>query len=183
MLSLALALAAALLFLNVDMKTLRSWISRRPFGLTARQVVAVGLVALAIAVLPWQLLVRTEPTPAPESGPLNLRGLWRGPTASEDASLIGALCSELADEIEWDGMQNEPSLKTGVSLDELRKRARQLRCKGISIGERQPVARDAIADYLEQKVGVGGGDLTAESRSAWVSAFRAIGGAASEAAQ
>ena len=93
------------------------------------------------------------------------------------------MLNELADEIEWDGTQSEPSLRTGVQIDQLRKTARVLRCRGESVGDRQPKARDKIASYLEQHVGTDGGTLTPESRSAWVSAFRDVGRASIDAAQ
>jgi hypothetical protein len=95
------------------------------------------------------------------------------------------LCNELADEIEFDGTQPEAEryLKSGVAVDELRKAARILRCRGISIGDRQPQARDLIATYLDEHVGTDGGPLTAETRAAWVTAYRDIGRAASDAAK
>ena len=119
----------------------------------------------------------------PDAGPLVLRGMFVSPTASDDASLIGALCNELADEIEFDGGQPTPYLATGVSVDELRKAARVLRCRGVSIGDRQPKARDAIAKYLDEKVGTDGGPLTPDVRAAWVAAYRDIGRAATDAAK
>jgi hypothetical protein len=114
-----------------------------------------------------------------------LRGTFLGPSASDDASLVGALCHELADEIEFDGTQPEAEryLKSGVAVDELRKAARVLRCRGISIGDRQPQARDIIAAYLDKNVGTDGGPLTAETRAAWVTAYRDIGRAATDAAK
>jgi len=60
---------------------------------------------------------------------------------------------------------------------------REFRCRGISIGDRQPVARDVIAKYLEDAVGTDGGPLTPEQRSAWVAAYRDIGRAATDAAK
>jgi hypothetical protein len=123
------------------------------------------------------------PTPAPDAGPLSLAGLFAGETASEDAALIGAMCSELADEIEFSSGKPDGYLSTGVAVDELRKRTRILRCRGISIGDRQPSARDAIAKYLDEAVGTDGGPLTAEQRTAWVVAYRDLGRAATDAAK
>jgi hypothetical protein len=109
--------------------------------------------------------------------------LFAGETASEDAALIGAMCSELADEIEFSSGHPDGYLSTGIAVDELRKRTRILRCRGISIGDRQPAARDAIAKYLEDAVGTDGGPLTPEQRTAWVVAYRDLGRAASDAAK
>ena len=91
---------------------------------------------------------------------------------------MAALTGELADEIAWDGQQDDPVFKTGVALDELRQRARQLRCRGVSIGQRQPQARDAIARHLEAAVGNSGGPIDDAQRAAWVQAFIDISEAA-----
>lgn len=182
MLSVLLVLAAASLFFGFDAEKLLSFWRSLKVKVDAKKAAAVGLVLLALLLMPSARQPEV-PTPAPDAGPLNLKGLFSGPTASDDASIVGALCSELADEIEYDGEQQQPYLKTGVSVDELRKAARILRCKGVSIGDRQPKARDAIATYLEENVGTDGGALTAESRAAWVSAYRDIGRAASDAAR
>lgn len=181
MLSIAVILMAAAVYFGVDQAKIAAVFESVRSKVSVRQLIALALVALAFALLP--LRARRDPVPQPvPSGPLSLEGRFTGPTASEDASLIGCLLTELADEIEWDGMQPEPFFKTGVSIDHLRKTARLLRCRGISIGDRQPAARDAIADYLESKVGTDGGPLSAEQRAAWVTAFRDAGRAANDAA-
>jgi hypothetical protein len=152
--------------------------------LTPRHYAGVALVAAAVAYgLGPSSAPTPGPTPAPDAGPLSLAGLFAGETASEDASLIGALCSELADEIEFSSGKPDGYLSTGIAVDELRKRTRILRCRGISIGDRQPAARDAIAKYLEDAVGTDGGPLTAEQRTAWVAAYRDLGRAATDAAK
>jgi hypothetical protein len=119
------------------------------------------------------------PTPAPgPSGDLVLRGKFVGPTAAADAATLAAFAEELASEIEHDAMQAEPFFKSGVAYDELRTRARVLRCRGESIGERQPRVREAIQTYLEKAVGTSGGPVSAEQRTAWAVAYREIGRAA-----
>lgn len=150
--------------------------------LDVRLVGAALLVAagLAFAVSPRS---RTdEPTPVP-SGPLDLRGTFVGPSASSDAATISALVLELADELELDGMNAAPLWSTGVAIDDLRRRAREFRCRGESIGERQPAARDLIAAYLDNQVGTSGGPVTPEQRAAWISALRDIGRAAGDASR
>lgn len=150
---------------------------------------AAAAIILAAAVMLGLRSWAPEPSPfvPPDNPPaprsLVLDGLFRGPTASSDAACIAALCDELADNIEWDGTQSSPLLSTGIAIDDLRRRSREFRCRGESIGERQPVARDEIAKYLESKVGTSGGAVDPDQRAAWVAAFREIGRAASDASQ
>jgi hypothetical protein len=181
--ALLLAAAAALVFGGGDLPARAAeavaWIRER---VTVRQAAAVVLLVAALVVHLSSRPAAPAPTPAP-GVPLDMRGLFKGPTASADAATIGALCSELADEIEADGMGESPFLKTGVAFDELRHRARELRCRGVSIGQRQPAARDAIRSYLDAAVGTAGGPVTPEQRSAWVAAFRDVGRAATDAAR
>jgi len=184
MLSILLVAAAAAMFFGVDAAAIKAAWHLVSTRVDAKKLAAVGLVLLALLLMPRAN--RDEvPTPENNVGPLVLSGVFLGPTASEDASLVGALCHELADEIEFDGSQPEAEryLKSGVAVDELRKAARVLRCRGISIGDRQPKARDAIAAYLDAKVGTDGGPLSAEQRAVWVTAYRDIGRAATDAAK
>jgi len=123
-----------------------------------------------------------EPQPAP-GGDLQLVGLFRGPTAADDAAVLSALAAEIAAEIAWDGQQDEPYLKTGVAFDELRSRARECRLRGESLGSRQPRVRDAIDDYLVERLGTSGGPVDAAKRAAWVDSYREIARAAGDAAR
>jgi hypothetical protein len=178
---LCLLVAAALLF-GVDVPKLKAWLEVAKTKIDAKRMLAAGLLIIAFLALPsWSR--EDQPTPVPDNGPLSLKGDFRGETASADASTVGNLLIELADEIEWDSRRSEPYFVTGSQIDQLRKAARVLRCSGESIGERQPVARDKIAAYLESHVGTDGGPLTQETRALWISAFRDVGRAASEAAQ
>ncbi len=183
MLSILLVAAAVALFYGGDLSKFQpavEWVKK----LDPKKWVAIALVLAAVLLMP-NGRQSDEPTPAPDTGPLVLRGTFLGPSASDDASLVGALCNELADEIEYDGTQPEAEryLRSGVAVDELRKAARVLRCRGISIGDRQPQARDLIAGYLDKNVGTDGGPLTPETRAAWVTAYRDVGRAASDAAK
>jgi hypothetical protein len=183
MLSILLVAVAVALFYGGDLSKFQpaiEWVKK----LDPKKFLAIGLVLAAVLLMP-RGRQSDEPTPAPDTGPLVLRGTFLGPSASDDASLVGALCNELADEIEFDGSQPEAEqyLKSGVAVDELRKAARILRCRGISIGDRQPQARDIIAAYLDKAVGTDGGPLTAESRAAWVTAYREVGRIACDAAK
>ena len=141
--------------------------------------------ALILVALYWSLPARPapQPTPAPTPDGFNLRGMFIGPSATDDAALLAALCSEFADVIEWDGMQPEPRLKSGVAFDELRIAAREARCRGESIGKRQPHARDAIEKFLESQVGVSGGPVGPQERAKWIAAYRELARACSDAAK
>ena len=121
------------------------------------------------------------PTPPPPPAALSLRGLFTGADAAADAAILGALCGELADEIEWDSKQPEPLLKTGVALDELRIRSRVLLVRGVSLGQKYPLVRDAIDRHLTAIAGRSGGPLTPEARAKWVQAFRDIAAACEDA--
>lgn len=151
--------------------------------ISGRQMGAAALVAAA--ALSWGSAGRREPAPAPPSPEvaLDLRGKFAGIDAAADAAMTSALLDELADEIEWDGRQVKPVIATGVAVDELRQRARELRCRGVSMGEKHPRAREAIRAYLDKAAGTSGGPLTPESRAKWVDAYRTVARAAADAAR
>jgi hypothetical protein len=151
-----------------------------PHPLTLLAILAAGgMVAFAI---------RESRTPAPAPGPapvvgLDLRGRFVGPDAATDAALTAALLEELAGQIEWDGQQTEPRMKTGAAFDDLRRAARELRCRGVSLGARQPAVRDEIKRYLDAEAGTEGGPVDAAARAKWVRAYRAVAQAAAEASR
>lgn len=155
-------------------------------GLPLERKHVVGAALIAAAAVAWAVGRPTAPGPQPAPpapARLDLRGAFVGPDGAADAATVSALLDELAAEIEWDGRQPEPLIRTGVAIDDLRQRARELRCRGISIGDRNPRARDAIRDYLDRAAGKGGGPLTDEQRAAWVNAFRDISRAAADASR
>lgn len=150
-----------------------------PHPLTLLAILAAGaMVAFSIR----ESGTPPAPAPAPVVG-LDLRGRFVGPEAAADAATTAALLEELADAIQWDGTQAEPRLRTGAAFDDLRRAARELRCRGVSLGARQPAVRDAIKTFLEQQVGTDGGPVDAGQRAKWVSAFRAVAQAAAEASR
>ena len=152
--------------------------SSGPHPLTLLAILAAGaMVAFAI---------RETRTPAPAPGPapvvgLDLRGRFVGVDAAADAATTAALLEELAGQIEWDGQQTEPRLRTGAAFDDLRRAARELRTRGVSLGARQPAVRDAIKTFLDQEAGTEGGPVDAAARAKWVRAYRAVAQAAAEA--
>lgn len=145
----------------------------------------VGLCLLAAAGLVYVAGRQPAPGPTPPPGPTDivLRGVFSGPTAAADAAQAAGHWLEIADEIEWDGLQAEPLFRSGHSLDVLRTRARELRWRGDRLGDRQKAVQKAAHDYLDTKIGVDGGSLTPEKRKAWVDAYRSLGRAAADAAQ
>ena len=151
---------------------------RGPHPLTILAILAAGgMVAFAI-------LESGKPAPSPAPAPVagrDLRGRFVGPEAATDAATTSALLEELADAIAWDGQQAEPRLKSGAAFDDLRRAARELRTRGVSLGARQPAVRDAIKTFLDQQVGTDGGPVDAAQRAKWVSAFKAVAQAAGEA--
>lgn len=151
----------------------------RPDG---RHIAAAALVAAAMLTYVNKPGEATPAPVTPEAG-LDLRGRFVGPSAALDAATVAALCRELADELEWDGRQSEPFYRTGVAFDELRVRTRILRCRGESLGDRHPLARDAIEAYLNAAAGTSGGPLTPEARGKWIAAYREVGRAAEAAAR
>lgn len=145
----------------------------------------IAAALLVLVALYWSIPARPapQPTPAPTPDGFSLRGMFIGPSATDDAATLSALCGELADIIEQDGMKPEPRLKSGLAFDELRIAAREGRCRGESIGKRQPHARDAIQKFLESQVGVSGGPVGPQERSKWVAAYRELARACSDAAK
>jgi hypothetical protein len=150
-----------------------------PHPLTLLAILAAGgMIAFAI------LESGTPPAPAPGPAPvvgLDLRGLFRGQEAAADATTTAALLEELAWQIEWDGQQQEPRLRTGAAFDDLRRSARELRTRGVSLGARQPAVRDEIKRFLDSEAGTEGGPVDATSRAKWVRAYRTVSAAAAEA--
>jgi hypothetical protein len=142
----------------------------------------VAAIALLIAAVIAFAPQRQAPTPTPAPAPpdaFTLRGKFIGPTAGSDSSIMAELCGSLADCIEYDGSHDQ-RLKTGVAFDELRIAAREMRCRGESIGARQPQVRDAVHKFLDDAVGSSGGPVTPESRAAWVAALRDLSRAAAD---
>lgn len=158
----------------------KAWFSTAQMPtIDGKHVAAVALVVAAyLAFAPSRQAPAPTPAPVPPDA-FSLRGKFIGPTAAEDASTMAALCGELAECIDYDG-KHDQRLKTGVAFDELRIAAREMRCRGESIGARQPQVRDAVHKFLDDAVGSSGGPVTPESRAAWVAALRDLSRAAAD---
>ena len=150
---------------------------------------------IAAILLPWCLLaasylssanpapVPPAPSPVPDNWPaLDLRGAFVGPDAQADATTTESLLRGLADAVAWDGKQSAPRLTTAAEFDDLRKNARDFRMEGITLGAKQPLAKDRIAAFLDAAVGTDGGPVDAAERVNWVRAFQDISKAAARAA-
>lgn len=146
-----------------------------PHPLTLLAILAAGgMIAFAI-------LESRMPAPAPAPAPataLDLRGKFVGAEAAGDAAITAEIMAALADAITYDATLPEPRLRTGQAFAELRTAAREYRTGGVRLGDRQPLARDAIAAHLEQAVGTDGGPVDAAGRERWVRAFREVAAAA-----
>ena len=146
-----------------------------------RALIAGILIGVAVICAAWPYAA-PSPAPLPDS-PLDLRGKFVGADAAADAATTASLLGELADAIEFDGTKAEPRLRTGAAFDDLRTTARDLRCRGQTLGARQPRVREAIKHYLEERVGTSGGPVDAAGRVRWVEALRDVSRAAEAAAR
>lgn len=179
MITLALVAAAVYLFAGDRITHLVASFSEKAPTIERRHL--AGAAMLAAAAVMWARSVPSTPTPGPGPAPdaaINLRGAFIGPDAAADAAAVSAHFAELADELEHDGQAAEPLLKSGVAWDELRTRAKALRWRGVSLGEKHPRAREAIREYLDRTAGTSGAPLSPAQRSAWVAAYREIARAA-----
>ena len=133
-----------------------------------------AIVALLLAAAVWA----TAPTPVDENpGPppeIDLRGEFVGETSASDASIMAELADAIADTIEYDAKQDQPGLVTATAFDQLRTRAREFLCCGISLGDRHPRVRETVGDYLDSQLGNDGGPVTPTQRDVWVHCYREI---------
>ena len=156
-----------------------------PLAAPAAPAPGVSPLLLGAILLPWGLLAfshlgaKPAPGPAPEPTPasgLDLRGKFVGPHAAEDAAITAEITGQLVDllkydpvaDINKDGKPDGARLDTGTKIAEARAIIRAYRTSGVSIGDRQPLARDAIAEYLDKAVGNDGGPVDDAARQRWI---------------
>lgn len=186
MISALLVLAAVYLLAGKQIADrLSAWMATAKLPPVDGKAAAAAALLVAAGIMYVPQLDTTPPgPPAPTpSDAFSLKGKFIGPTASQDAAAFGALCDELANVLDYDFAQPEPRINTGSEIEDLRVAAREARLRGVSLGARQPYARDAVKAYLDQVAGTSGGPLTPEQRTAWVTAFRDVGRAAADAAR
>lgn len=181
--ALLIAAAAALLYAD-KLKAAWAKLDTRLPPLQAHHYLALVCLAAAAFVYSRPTAdMSPEPTPSVRPAPLSLAGMFTGPTAAEDAAALAGLCGELANYVEADGMADKPRLTAGWQVADLRTAAREIRMAGVSIGARQPLARDAVAKYLEHPeiLGKAGGPFAPGDRARWVTALRDVAAAAEAA--
>jgi len=151
----------------------------------------VGAILLPWGLIAWSHL--SKPAPSPEPAPavegIDLRGKFVGEHAAEDATTVAVLTLQTADAVrddgqidfDGDGRVDEPRLLTGRQVWELRNLTRAYHTGGVLLGERQPMVRDAIKAYLDERCGKSSGPLTPETKAVWEDAFRVINRAAIQA--
>jgi len=148
--------------------------------MTKRYLAACCIAALAVVVFVVMEFGGIAPLP-PDPSRFTLKGKFQGTTAADDAIALSGLCSELAECLLWDGQQEDPRIKSGAAIEDLRVASREARMRGQSIGARQPKVKEAVQAFLDASAGKAGGPLTPEVRAAWVAAFREVGRAAADA--
>jgi hypothetical protein len=139
-----------------------------------KKLAAVALVAAAVLSQGFDGV----PQPEPDGG-LVLK--FAGVTAAGDARIVANMAGEIADCIEYDGKRDKPRMTAATHFDDLRTWAREFRCRGERIGDRQPAVNEAVHKYLDQQLGESGGPVTPEQRQKWIDAYREISRAASVA--
>lgn len=146
-------------------------------------LIAGAMVAYAIDHRPAPMPAPPAPAPAPDGWPtIDLRGAFVGPDAAEDATATERLTHWLGKCIAYDGTLKEPRLKTAAAFDDLRKWAREGRMEGVTLGAKQPIARERIAKFLDESVGTDGGPVDGIERANWVRALEDISKASAIAA-
>lgn len=184
LLLVALSAGAAYAFLGRDrLEQLVAVAHARLPHLEARHVIGAALLA-ALAYV-WAGNRATEPTPAPGPAPdaeIVLKGKFSPhPEAAAHAAQLAALFGEVADELEFDAMEEHPAWTSGQAMDDLRVRAFHLRLRGQLLGDIHPKVREAVKAYLDGKLGTSGAPLTPAQKAEWISAYRQIRDAADEA--
>ena len=135
-------------------------------------------IAVALVVIALSIPASKDVKPPVPDGPLDLTACFEGADAAQDAAIVAAMSSEIADVVDWDGQQPEPLLLTGWDIDQMRTQTRLWVCDGESLGEKHPRLCEKVCQYLDSKVGNDGGPLSEQQRLAWVNAYREIARAA-----
>jgi hypothetical protein len=146
---------------------------------------------LLVAVLAWAHFSappapapgpQPTPVPVPDGWPaLDLRGAFVGETAAADALTTQYLSDSLAGWVAYDGKLAEPRLTTGAAFADLRKIARDGRLEGLTLGARQPLAKERIKAFLDAAVGDFGGHADTAMRDKFVRAMRTVSEKSAEA--
>ena len=151
----------------------------------------LGAILLPWALMAWSHVHKTSPDPGPPPAVegIDLRGKFVGEHAAEDAATVAVLTLQTAEAVhddggidfDGDGRIDEPRLLTGRQIWELRNLMRAYHTGGVLLGERQPMVRDEIKRYLDERCGKSSGPVTPETKAVWEDAFRTINRAAVQA--
>ena len=153
--------------------------------------ILLGAILLPWGLMAWSHVHRTSPDPGPSPAVdgIDLRGKFVGSHADEDAATVAVLTLQTAEAVhddgridfDGDGRIDEARLLTGRQIWELRNLMRAYLTGGVLLGDRQPMVRDAIKAYLDERCGKSSGEVTAETKAVWEDAFRVIHRAAVQA--
>jgi hypothetical protein len=153
--------------------------------------ILLGAILLPWGLMAWSHVHKTSPDPGPSPAVegIDLRGKFVGEHAAEDATTVAVLTLQTAEAVhddgkidfDGDGRIDEPRLLTGRQIWELRNLMRAYQTGGVLLGERQPMVRDEIRRYLDDRCGKASGEVTPEQKATWEDAFRVIHMAAVEA--
>ena len=153
----------------------------------------LGAILLPWGLMAWSHVHQTSPDPGPSPAVdgIDLRGKFVGEHAAEDAATVAVLTLQTAEAVhddgkidfDGDGRIDQPRLLTGRQIWELRNLMRAYQTGGVLLGERQPMVRDEIKRFLDERCGKSSGELSPEQKAVWEDAFRVINLAAVEAVQ
>lgn len=74
-------------------------------------------------------------------------------------------------------------MTTGAAFDDLRRTARDFRMHGVTLGARQPLAKERLAAFLDATVGTDGGPVDDAGAEKWQRALNDASKAAGLAAR
>jgi hypothetical protein len=125
------------------------------------------------------------PTPPP-SGPDLVKAFATNDNRAEargHARVFGTICTSVAEYLEYDGTRQEPLIKTGVQIDDLRRALRQTRTKGWSFLTKYPGLEGELETFFTRHLGTSGGPIEKAERDKWVAALRQVSACAEYAAK
>jgi len=147
-------------------------------------------VCLAAGLLYFSTLGEPHPGPEPPvpDGTADLRSAFAGsnrtrPQQREDAQALADQCAAVAEFVEFDGRSEQPRLKTGNQVHDLRITTRHLVEHGGSYGAAYPVLGERLAAFLAERVGNDDEPLSGASRKQWHDAFADLSAALQRAAR
>jgi hypothetical protein len=146
-------------------------------------LIAIAVLALGLGYTLYQQRTATKPTHTGILGSAFSTNDDRS-QAVRDATKFSKLCANVSDILEDDAkLQPTPFYKTGVQVDDLRRRVRVYLFRGKSLQAQYPGLGPAVDNYLTAMVGTSGGPFDSDTRSKYIAGFRGLSAAAMEAAK